>query len=401
MPSRLPASQAAGLSSAQRSGGDVRHLEHQQRVPPGVGHPAEHHLAELLGRIAEPVEDLLLVHAELPAGLDDLPAGRLAETATGCCTRQFTMRQPKIPYRRANRPARLPSNAVEGTVKDPDRVRACVGRRAPESPRLRDMTTAISERPARIVAQDFRSPGLGAADLGAAYEIKFQVSVAEAAEVEAWARRHLTPDPHGNEGSYRTVSVYCDTPNLDVYFRAPRFKGSKLRLRRYGASESVFLELKTKRGDRVRKRRVEVPPAELSQLGGAEAAAGWPGAWFLRAVRTRNFCPVCRVGYRRTAFFGRSGDTPVRMTIDRDLLGAPAAGWSVPPVETGVPLLAGGALVELKFHLHLPPLFRELLPRLPAQTARASKFRRCIELCGLLPAGVAPAAPEPPSRLLT
>jgi hypothetical protein len=252
----------------------------------------------------------------------------------------------------------------------------------------------------QVAALDHRSPGLGAAELGAAYEIKFQVSVEQAAEVEAWARSRLKPDPHGDNGSYRTVSVYCDTPNLDVYYRAPRFKGSKLRIRRYGAATNVFLELKTKRGDRVKKRRVEVPPEELANLSSDAPLTDWPGGWFLRAVKMRNFAPVCRVGYRRTAFYGRCGDNPVRMTIDREMTGAPAAGWSVPPVENGVPLLPGGALVELKFHLSLPSLFRELLPTLPTQTAKASKFRRCIELCNLLPPGAPKAAPEMPSYIV-
>ena len=52
------------------------------------------------------------------------------------------------------------------------------------------------------------SPGLGAArGLGPAFELKFHLTPAEAEAAEAWARRHLTPDPHGQDGTYRITSV--------------------------------------------------------------------------------------------------------------------------------------------------------------------------------------------------
>ena len=50
----------------------------------------------------------------------------------------------------------------------------------------------------------------------------------------------------------------------------------------------------------------------------------------------------------------------------------------------GEPLLPGGVLLEMKFHVHLPELFRSLLPRLPLQQGRVSKYRRCVQVCGLL-----------------
>ena len=56
---------------------------------------------------------------------------------------------------------------------------------------------------------------------------------------------------------------------------------------------------------------------------------------------------------------------------------------TVLPPPYGQPLLPGGVLLELKFHVHLPQLFHDLLPLLPLQPARLSKYRRCIQLCGL------------------
>src|SRR5947208_6777877 len=77
---------------------------------------------------------------------------------------------------------------------------------------------------------------------GQAFELKFLLPADRAAAVEEWARRWLTPDPHGQAGTYRVLSLYCDTPGLDVYHRAPGYRRRKYRLRRYGLAEVIHLE---------------------------------------------------------------------------------------------------------------------------------------------------------------
>jgi hypothetical protein len=242
---------------------------------------------------------------------------------------------------------------------------------------------------------EIKSPGLGAADgLGAAFELKFQLNLDEAARIEAWAHQRLTPDAHGDRGRYQITSVYCDTPALDVFHRSPGYRRSKFRLRRYGVSHRAFLERKTKRGDRVKKRRSEISAEELALLANPAAPppTGWVGDWFHQRIHDRKLRPTCCVSYHRTAFFGMAGHTPMRLTLDRNVIGNTNDDWSIPHVKDGHALLPGQALLELKFHLHLPGLFHELLALLPGQLARASKYRRCIELCGLWvgPAGGSP-----------
>jgi len=227
------------------------------------------------------------------------------------------------------------------------------------------------------------SPGLAARDLGPAYELKFHLTAPEAEEVIAWARQHLTPDPNGQDGAYRVTTLYCDTPHLDVFHRSPGFRRRKYRLRRYGESERVYLERKCRQGDRVRKRRVEVLPQELPWLAASTPMLNWVGDWFHRGTRLRSLRPTCGVGYWRTAFFGQTSSTPVRLTIDRELVGVPLRDWSVPFLCEGPELLPGDVLLELKYHVHMPGLFHELLPRLPLQQARVSKYRRCVQVGGL------------------
>lgn len=228
------------------------------------------------------------------------------------------------------------------------------------------------------------SPGLRT---GIAFELKFELGLEEVRRMKAWAARHLRPDPHGDEGCYRVTSVYCDTPNFDVFHRSAGYRKSKLRLRRYGSAPFVFLERKQRNGDKVSKRRVEVDPEELPQLAsymaGAIPPAGWEAGWFLDKALKKRFAPVCRVGYDRTAFFGTASGQGVRLTIDENVIGVPAQGWDAQPLPDGHRLLPSSALLELKFQDSIPELFRGLLPELPAQTARVSKYRRCIQMCGL------------------
>ena len=216
-----------------------------------------------------------------------------------------------------------------------------------------------------------------------AFELKFHLPEASAGSVEAWARRRLTPDPHGEEGAYLTTSLYCDTARLDVYHRSPGYRRSKFRLRRYESTDRVYLERKRRKGDRVRKQRDVIGVGEVAVLSGGDVPPDWPGLWFFQQTRFRELRPACRIAYQRTAFQGTSSSGPVRLTLDRGVVGAPACDWSVSPVEEGKPLLPGGVVMEMKFRASLPPLFRELLEQLPPTLGRISKYRLCVEAWGL------------------
>ena len=118
-----------------------------------------------------------------------------------------------------------------------------------------------------------------------AAEIKFLVSRPVAEEIRSWARAHLSPDPNAsgaeNDG-YQITSLYFDTANFDVLHRRGSFGRSKFRIRRYGASQVVFMERKLKTRGMVSKRRTAVHLDDLQQLAKAEVDRDWPGYWYHR-----------------------------------------------------------------------------------------------------------------------
>ncbi|MDX1946857.1 MAG: polyphosphate polymerase domain-containing protein [Pirellulaceae bacterium] len=234
-----------------------------------------------------------------------------------------------------------------------------------------------------IQPDDALSPSLDAA--GAtdwrACELKFFVSPEVAAVVQAWAGQNLSADPHADPaqgGTYLTTTLYLDTPRWDVFRRSLGFRRRKYRIRRYGDAAQVHLERKSRRQDWVRKRRCEVPQAELARLAAASRPSDWAGDWFHEQTARRMLRPAGRITYRRAAFVGTAAGNPIRLTLDRQVRGALAADWCLDPVSTGEDLLAGGVICEFKFRDAMPPLFQQLQAELKLAAGSVSKYRRCI-----------------------
>ncbi len=227
------------------------------------------------------------------------------------------------------------------------------------------------------------SPSLGSPH--GAFETKFVVEQSIAVAIQEWARQHLDADPHGGEeadGGYHVNSVYLDTQNFDTFRRSPFFRRRKFRLRRYGGESTIWLEVKRKRNGQVRKRRVSVQEADLSQRLEQPHDPEWDGAWFHRRLEKRQLRPVCQVTYRRFARIGTSVTGPIRLTIDGDLFAKGAAEWQVPSAPiSGEPLLNGRRIVEFKFHETMPASFRGLIQDLQLVPSSFSKYRESLAAC--------------------
>ncbi|MBL9119382.1 MAG: polyphosphate polymerase domain-containing protein [Phycisphaerae bacterium] len=252
---------------------------------------------------------------------------------------------------------------------------------------------------ARAHAAD--SPALLGRTSGEAREIKFRVPAARLDELSNLLAHHLDRDPHGDPalgGDYRVASLYCDTADLEVFRRIGWHRFRKFRIRRYGASSQVFLERKTRLADLVRKDRVAVSLDELRHLGSPCKTCIWTGSDFHRQIERRGLRPACFVEYRRRAFFGgpeqSGGPRALRVTIDREVRGAPAAGWSFSPATKPAPLLlqpTGELMVlEIKFSSGsttasgVPVSVKRLIADLNLCERGMSKYRQCTRhLLGL------------------
>jgi hypothetical protein len=231
------------------------------------------------------------------------------------------------------------------------------------------------------------SPSLiSAAGTGVSYELKFLLADALAAEVEVWAGRRLALDPHADAAlanAYRIHTLYLDTPALDVLRRSLSFGRRKFRIRRYGSECGLYLERKTKRGDRVRKRRVPIPDAQLVRLQHSQADQQWEGYWFHRRLVDRSLQPTCLITYDRVARVGVGAEGPLRLTLDRCIHCLPMRDWRVADAHAGLMLLPGQVVLELKYRSCIPVLFKQLLEEFRLTPQPVSKYRLAIQAWGL------------------
>jgi hypothetical protein len=210
-----------------------------------------------------------------------------------------------------------------------------------------------------------------------ATELKFLVTADVARQIREWARANLSPDPHG-EGpfadEYRTTSLYFDNDALDVFHRRGSFARAKYRVRRYGADALIFLERKMRTSSLLAKRRTPVALDDLDVLQETDVVPGWSGAWFHDRLRVRRLQPLVQVSYRRMArvMDGRHGT--VRLTVDDQLRALPALDFEFRG-DAGRPVLADRVIVELKYRVALPAIFKQFIEAHALVPARLSKYR--------------------------
>ncbi|MBI2930578.1 MAG: polyphosphate polymerase domain-containing protein [Planctomycetes bacterium] len=216
-------------------------------------------------------------------------------------------------------------------------------------------------------------------DADNAFELKFAVDADKAADIEEWAHDEMRPDPHADaRGGYAVTTLYLDTPRFDAFHDAPELAGTKYRVRRYANETLAYLERKVRRGDSVRKQRTAVAESDVARAADAHSD-GWAGEWFRREIAGRAFGPVCRLAYRRAAFFGGDHEA-FRITLDRDIVVARADGWSVRPVQGGKRVCDGLVVCELKFVDTMPAQLKHLIARFGLKPTSFSKYRRACRV---------------------
>jgi hypothetical protein len=216
--------------------------------------------------------------------------------------------------------------------------------------------------------------------------LKFLLADPLADAILARARASLAPDPHVDHtigDGYRVSSLYFDTASLDVYHRFGSFSRRKFRLRRYGSEPRVFLERKSKSRGLVRKRRTVVPETDLAVLANAQSEQAWPGLWFHRRLTNRQLAPKTQISYERVARVGMTPEGAIRFTVDRLIRCRAASGVCVPSLVDGAAILTGQSIVEFKFKVSMPVLFKNLIHEFAIVPGSVSKYRLSVEACGL------------------
>jgi hypothetical protein len=217
-----------------------------------------------------------------------------------------------------------------------------------------------------------------------ASEIKFIVDPEVGDRIRAWARAHLERDPHGAGAfgdEYDIASLYFDTREYDVLNRRGSFGRAKYRIRRYDASDRVFLERKLRRPSMLIKRRSEVALADLASLSTRAKDREWDGSWFEKRLVARRLRPVCQLSYRRIARGLDTPSGPARLTLDDGVHARPLTHARFEP-EGGIRILPDQLILELKFRRDIPVIFRHLVAELRLAPGTASKYRIAMRAVG-------------------
>ena len=204
------------------------------------------------------------------------------------------------------------------------------------------------------------------------HEEKYIIDYARYAVLKARAEKVLTPDPHGQNGSYTITSVYFDDPmdtalleKLDGLARHTKF-----RLRTYDFSDSVIrLERKVKEGILTQKQSVAVTREQIPALDRLDNDL---------TAQMRGLRPAITVRYRRDAYLYPGTD--LRLTFDTDLrVLPPDMNTLFDPSHGGIPVLDGNQVImEIKYGTHLPAFLR-MLTAVPSQQLSVSKYALCRE----------------------
>jgi len=228
-----------------------------------------------------------------------------------------------------------------------------------------------------------------------AAEIKFLVDRPVGAAVREWARARLAPDPYANgpQGDgYRTTSVYFDNGNFDVANRRGSTGRCKYRVRRYGEHNFAFLERKLRTPRFLTKRRTVISLDDLDLLDAPSADRDWSGRWFHQRLLARELRPVCHLTYERTALVGESASGPLRLTIDDDVQARPVTSLAFGD-EAGFRVLDEHVVLELKYRVALPALFKELVAEFGLASGSVSKYRLAARQLGFVPPDSRGASP--------
>jgi len=227
------------------------------------------------------------------------------------------------------------------------------------------------------------------------YELKYLVSESQVDAIRRAIQRTCVLDKNcegqpGNE--YVIRSLYLDTPNRDLFriSRERRAQRWKARVRQYEGSDRVFLEIKNKDHDLIKKQRARIPADAWVErihgfLPGGDVSAA--ERIFCERLERYGLVPTLMVRYSREAWFS-TVDSYARVTFDRRVVSQPWRDWSFDTDDVNWLALDSsrsmlsvpqGVVLELKCLTAVPRWLSNLVQDLDLVRARYSKYCKGIE----------------------
>ena len=226
------------------------------------------------------------------------------------------------------------------------------------------------------------------------YEFKYLISEEQVDEIRRAIEPFCVLDPNSEREpshAYGIQSLYLDTPTRDLYriSREKRGRRWKARIRRYDGADTVFLEIKNKDHDMVKKSRARIPAAGwYERVHGPIAADASPAErLFCYRLERYHLIPMLMVRYRREAWLS-TVDFYARVTFDRQVVCQSWADWSFDVDDRnwlaldsrrtmlGVPR---GVVLELKCLNAVPRWLSHLVRNAGLQKILYSKYCRGVE----------------------
>lgn len=216
------------------------------------------------------------------------------------------------------------------------------------------------------------------------HEEKYIIDYRQYLTLKHRAMQILTPDPHGDHGSYVINSIYYDDPlNNALYEKLDGLpEHSKFRIRTYDYSDRVIkLERKDKHGILTEKTDAPITRQQIELLDGTatQLSAFTDDAYDLAVqIQARGLQGKVAVRYRRDAFFHPGSD--FRLTFDTELeaIGPDAQALFSSEVR-GVPVLDGNSVImEIKYGAYIPNFARKLT-NVNCRQLSVSKYALCRE----------------------
>lgn len=217
------------------------------------------------------------------------------------------------------------------------------------------------------------------------HEEKYIITYQQYARLKSMAHQLLTPDSHGQLGSYVITSIYYDDLlNHALYEKLDGLaEHRKFRIRTYDYQDSVIkLERKDKHGILTQKAASSITRDQIPLLDGTNTPLdAFTGKAFDLAVeiQAHDYRPVVAVRYTRDAFFFQGTD--LRLTFDTNLQSiAPDIDALFSEAVPGLPVLDNNSVImEIKYGTHIPHFVRQFTS-IPCKQLSVSKYALCREM---------------------